>query len=267
MNNPKISIITVCYNAADTIEKTILSVINQTYEHIEYIIIDGASTDGTVDMVRKYRDKISYFISESDNGIYDAMNKGITMATGEWINFMNAGDCFYDERVLDRLEKELRTISYKVGCIYGDYISVQRRKTVEVLCLTPFFQRENYIENPSMGFHHQSTFVRTGLAKEKMFDTKKFHLCADYNMIYSLYKDGWGFHRVPCFVAIVDGRTGVSASNRALQLKEHYVVLGLSDNIDAIIKVFIVRVKELIKKIVLCFLDKYSKRGKKGQNF
>ena len=87
----KISIISVCYNAIHGIEKTIQSVLSQSYDDIEYIIIDGGSTDGTVDIIRKYSDQITYFVSEPDGGIYDAMNKGVRAATGEWINFLNAG--------------------------------------------------------------------------------------------------------------------------------------------------------------------------------
>ena len=84
-NNPLISVVTVSYNAVLTIEQTILSVINQTYPHIEYIIIDGGSTDGTVDIIKKYANRIAYWVSEPDKGIYDAMNKGVVVATGEWI--------------------------------------------------------------------------------------------------------------------------------------------------------------------------------------
>ena len=103
MNSPLISVVTVSYNAVDTIERTILSVLNQTYSDIEYIIIDGGSTDGTVDLIKKYADKITYWVSEPDQGIYDAMNKGIDVATGEWINFMNSGDSFYRQDVLSSL--------------------------------------------------------------------------------------------------------------------------------------------------------------------
>ena len=98
-----ISVVTVSYNAVSTIEQTILSVINQTYPNVEYIIIDGGSTDGTVDIIKKYADKIAYWVSEPDKGIYDAMNKGVVVATGEWINFMNAGDIFTDSDVIDKL--------------------------------------------------------------------------------------------------------------------------------------------------------------------
>lgn len=98
----KISVVTVCYNAADTIEKTMLSVLNQTYHDIEYIIIDGGSTDGTVEIIRKYADRIAYWVSEPDKGIYDAMNKGIKVATGEWINFMNAGDSLFSRDTLQQ---------------------------------------------------------------------------------------------------------------------------------------------------------------------
>lgn len=102
-NNPLISVVTVSYNAVLTIEQTILSVINQTYPHIEYIIIDGGSTDGTVDIIKKYANRIAYWVSEPDKGIYDAMNKGIRTAKGEWINFMNAGDLFYSKDTLEKV--------------------------------------------------------------------------------------------------------------------------------------------------------------------
>ncbi|MBQ4405981.1 MAG: glycosyltransferase [Bacteroidales bacterium] len=118
MQNKKITIVTVCYNAASEIEKTIQSVVNQTYPEIEYIIVDGQSTDGTMDIVSKYRDKIAIVVSEPDRGIYDAMNKGIKIATGEWINFMNAGDVFCDNNVLECIFSQ--EYGENISFIYSD---------------------------------------------------------------------------------------------------------------------------------------------------
>ena len=94
IKKPLISIITVVFNGEKKLEKTISSVINQTYDNLEYIVIDGSSKDGTIDIIKKYEDKINYWVSEKDSGIYEAMNKGILASKGDYINFMNAGDFF-----------------------------------------------------------------------------------------------------------------------------------------------------------------------------
>lgn len=101
MNNPKISIITVVFNGEKYLEETIQSVINQTYDNVEYIIIDGGSTDGTLDIIKKYEEQVDYWVSEKDTGIYDAMNKGIKVFKGDYINFLNAGDSFVNKDVLN----------------------------------------------------------------------------------------------------------------------------------------------------------------------
>lgn len=102
---PLITVITVCYNAVAEIEKTIRSVVGQTYPHIEYIVVDGGSTDGTTDVVKKYADRIDRFVSEPDKGIFDAMNKGIALASGEYVNFMNAGDTFFEPESIMKVMK------------------------------------------------------------------------------------------------------------------------------------------------------------------
>lgn len=102
-DNPLVSIITVTYNAEAFLEGTIQSVLSQTYPHIEYLIIDGASTDGTIDIIKKYASHISYWVSEADQGIYDAMNKGMAIAQGQYIWFMNAGDYIYASDTLEKL--------------------------------------------------------------------------------------------------------------------------------------------------------------------
>ena len=101
----RISIITVSFNAVKTIEQTIKSVITQSYENIEYLIIDGQSTDGTGEIIQKYENTIDYFVSEPDEGIYDAMNQAVKHASGEYIFFLNCGDYFYQEDVLFRIKQ------------------------------------------------------------------------------------------------------------------------------------------------------------------
>lgn len=100
---PLVSIVTVCYNSVDTIEKTIQSVVSQTYDNVEYIIVDGGSTDGTVDIIKKYDKQIARWISEPDEGISDAFNKGIAMASGDWIELLNSGDMFFDNQIVSQL--------------------------------------------------------------------------------------------------------------------------------------------------------------------
>ena len=102
---PLISVITVCYQAAEPLEKTILSVRQQYYQPLEFIVVDGGSTDGTRDIIARHQDIITRWVSEPDRGIYDAMNKGVSMATGEWVIFMNAGDTFAANNVLLRIFK------------------------------------------------------------------------------------------------------------------------------------------------------------------
>ena len=120
MYNPVVSIVTVCYNAVGVIEKTVTSVLNQTYKKIEYIVVDGASSDGTIEILNNYRSHISTLVSEPDKGIYDAMNKAIDMVSGEWILFLNAGDSFVDNNVLSHVFQREGLEKYSV--IYGDTI-------------------------------------------------------------------------------------------------------------------------------------------------
>lgn len=104
----KISIITAVYNQNSHIRDAINSVLAQDYPDIEYIIVDGKSVDGTLNVINEYKDRIDKFISESDNGLYDALNKGIRMATGDYVGFLHADDMFYDDRVISRIVEEIK---------------------------------------------------------------------------------------------------------------------------------------------------------------
>ena len=119
----KISIITVCYNRKATIEKAIKSVLEQSHNDVEYIIIDGNSTDGTKEIIEFYREKISHFISEPDKGMYDAINKGLQLATGDAIGLMHSDDEFFDKNVIERIVSRFNSDSSIEG-VYGDGVYV-----------------------------------------------------------------------------------------------------------------------------------------------
>ena len=120
---PLVSIITVVYNSEDLLENTILSVINQNYPNIEYIIIDGGSKDRTIDIIKKYEKSVSKWISESDNGLYDAMNKGLDLANGEYVWFINSGDKIFSNQTLTEIFK---SIENKADVIYGETEIIDR---------------------------------------------------------------------------------------------------------------------------------------------
>jgi len=165
----RISIITVVFNDKLGLENTIQSVLSQSYKNIEYIIIDGGSTDGTLDIIKKYEDRIDYWVSEKDKGIYDAMNKGIDVASGEWINFMNAGDGFYSN---DILEKLFSSNNIKEDIVFGKSISYYKKD--EVLRYENFETEKlnwYYSKTPN----HQSIFIR-----KKIYKNIKYDLCYKY---------------------------------------------------------------------------------------
>lgn len=195
MTQPKISVVTVCYNAAETIEGTMLSVINQTYKNIEYIIIDGGSTDGTVDIIRKYADRIAYWVSEPDKGIYDAMNKGIKVATGEWINFMNAGDRYAAN---DTLLKCLPYFQEKKDIISGiaflDKLKWYAPKESD-LSVTFFLKKS---------LNHQATFIKRDLFKDRLYDTDLKIASDSIFFFYSLILRDVSYLDIPVEVAVCE---------------------------------------------------------------
>lgn len=121
-NSPLVTIITVVYNGMDFIEKTIQSVVNQSYKNVEYIIVDGGSTDKTLEIIKKYKNEIDILLTEPDKGLYDAMNKGINLATGRFVNFLNAGDTFSDVDVLSNVFTSSISDS---TLLYGDINAVK----------------------------------------------------------------------------------------------------------------------------------------------
>ena len=190
----KVSVITVVRNAADKIESTVKSVLAQDYDNIEYIVIDGCSTDGTLEIIDRYRDKLTAFVSEKDKGIYDALNKGVMMATGEWVGIMNAGDMFASDDVLSKVFGVGLPLD-GVGVVCGDAIAVDGG--VEQCCRAP-----EVVSDLEKGpcYRHGASFVRRDIHRKFLFDLAKKPLISfalDYEQIFRMYKGGVLFRKVP----------------------------------------------------------------------
>jgi glycosyltransferase involved in cell wall biosynthesis len=183
-NKVPITIITVVFNDAKNIESTILSVISQTYKNIEYIIIDGGSTDGTKKIISNYKKYIDHYVSEKDQGIYDAMNKGISLASGKWINFLNSGDTLSNKKVIERIP----FYNYKnCSLIYGDtkIFSGERKliKTLKALKMN----RLNLLLFGTRVACHQSIFYNK---KIKFRYPKKYKLKGEFFSYFKFIKQG-----------------------------------------------------------------------------
>jgi len=183
--DPKISVITASFNSERYIEDSIKSVIKQSYENTEYIIIDGASNDWTMDIVNKYRDKIDIIVSEQDEGIYDAYNKGVSLASGDVIYFLNTDDYLYDDNVLKRIAEAFRR-NQAVNIVYGNVCVIDehtgfRHITGKRMELKDF---ERGIMSP-----HQSVFTKKKLFNKYGLFDKAFRICSDFDFVTKCFKD------------------------------------------------------------------------------
>lgn len=201
MDKRKISIITVCYNSVGTIYRTIRSVLNQTYCNIEYIIIDGGSTDGTVNIIKKYSNHLAYWVSEQDNGIYDAMNKGIDKANGDWILFLNSGDLLFDETIIADIAETLQNdIGKQIYC--GAVQTVFNKKPGKVV-----YPRE--LVSPWYSPPHQGMFFPKKALEMEKYDLK-FPILADRELYLRLNKKGYRSSQVNKIIAYYD-LSGISS--------------------------------------------------------
>jgi glycosyltransferase involved in cell wall biosynthesis len=205
----KLSIITVCRNAEKTLERTIYSVVSQTFKDIEFIIIDGNSSDGTPDIIEKHRQALDYCISEPDSGIYNAMNKGIMAATGEYVYFLNAGDYFFDDSVLERVFAS----EMPADVVYGD-ILVQMSDAFCFKKKMPAHIRRSYLFYDTIP-HQASIIKRELLTKYGNYD-ESLSIVADYEFfLRTLVKSRCKSQYLPITFSVYDLK-GVSSkiSNR-----------------------------------------------------
>ena len=181
MTNPWISVITVCLNNKMTISDTIASVLTQTYFRIEYIIIDGGSTDGTVEIIKSCGTRISKFISEPDKGIYDALNKGIRIASGDIIGILNSDDSFYDEKVIEKVAKTFE--DYDMDAVFGDVQFVDPVKTSKVI---RYFSSKHFNTSKfRFGFMpaHPSFYVKRELFEKLGCYKTDYKIAADFELL------------------------------------------------------------------------------------
>ncbi|MDU4959260.1 MAG: glycosyltransferase family 2 protein [Sporomusaceae bacterium] len=211
----QISIITVCYNAASTIEQTILSVINQTYESLEYIIIDGASTDGTPDIIKKFQDKITYWVSEPDTGIYQAMNKGVAASIGDYVYFLGADDSLFNKNTIATVSRYLKEAKPEVLCgaiyVVDDVFHTRMQKRTG----RRLSQEEVYTGQIAP---HQGMFIRTNLMKKYRYN-EKYKIAGDYDLFLRLNKDGCHIKYIDDVIAFYSNG-GVGASRNMPRVHE-----------------------------------------------
>ena len=218
MFQPKLSVITVVRNAVRDIERTMLSVLNQTYPHIEYLVIDGGSTDGTVALIEKYKGRIAKIISEKDAGIYDAMNKGLVLASGDYVLFMNAGDEIYapDTVVNIFATQSEGDIYYGETEMYSTkWESLGQRRH----CSPEKFDWRSF--KYGMNISHQAIYVKRSLAQP--YDLK-YHFSSDIDWIIKVAKKATCIVNTHKYVAkYMIG--GVSKKNHFESLKERFLIL------------------------------------------
>lgn len=219
---PVFSIITVTRNAAQCLERTILSVLRQSYPHIEYLIIDGGSTDGTVDVIKQYREGIACWSSEPDNGLYDAMNKGLRKATGDYVWFLNAGDTLHTANTLQEIAASLKKKVYLPDVIYGDTQIVDANGNVLGLRrLRPPARLTWRSFRMGMRVCHQSFVVKREIAP---LYNEEYKLVADFDWCIQCLKSAGEVKNTGMVLADFM-EAGLSSVRRKASLKERYGVM------------------------------------------
>lgn len=214
-NKKRLSIITINYNNRDGLKKTIESVINQTFQDYEYIIIDGGSTDGSIDVIKEFLDRITYWISEKDSGIYNAMNKGVLVAHGEYVQFLNSGDILYNENVL----ANVFAIPFREDIVCGNLL-FDNGKIWEV----PDDVTMEFFLNGSLP--HPSSFIKRVLFEEHAYN-EQFKIAGDWEFfVFHLVLKNALYNKINIKIAVFD-TNGISSitkkEERDFELRSHII--------------------------------------------
>lgn len=204
MQGPKVTVVTVCLNTVDTIAATMESVLGQTYENLEYLVIDGMSTDGTQEVIRRYEgDQRVRTVFEHDSGLYNAMNKGHDLCSGQYILYMNSGDLFYDEKVVEDMAPYLQA-----DLVYGN--TLRRKESGEQLETYYGKYKLMWLLLSGRMMSHQSLFTRTEVMRRFRFD-EQYRITADYDFVVRAKKSKCSIKYVDRTVSIMNNIEGISA--------------------------------------------------------
>jgi len=217
----KISIITVVWNNKETIKDAIDSVLNQTYQNIEYIIVDGASTDGTIDIVKSYEDNISKLISEKDKGIYDGLNKGISLATGDVIAFLHSDDIYASKTILEDAAKKFQN-DVTLDGVYGDLVYTPKSDTSKVLRYWKSRDFESSLLKKGWMPAHPTLFLKREIYEKYGGFDLSFKIAGDYDFMLRVLSAGIKVKYIPkvLYKMRVGGESNKSLKNIMLKSKE-----------------------------------------------
>jgi glycosyltransferase len=253
LNSIKISVITVVYNNAFSIEEAILSVLSQSYNNIEYIVIDGNSLDGTVNIVKKYSEKISKFLSEPDNGIYDALNKGVELATGDVICFLHSDDIYANRNVILNIANEFVN-DITVDGVYGDLVYVAKNDTSRVC--RHWKSKYFYMDLLKQGWMppHPTLFLRKKIYERFGKFDLDFKIAADYDFLLRVLSGGIKVKYLPkiLYKMRLGGESNKSIVNILRKSKEDLGVLR-KNNIGGL---YTLMCKNISKVSQLFFMNK-----------
>ena len=243
--SPLISVITVVFNSKNDLDQTLQNIISQNYSSFEIIVIDGCSTDGTLDVIEKYQDHISYWVSEPDKGIYDAMNKGIAAAKGEWLNFMNAGDSYVSNETLN-------DIFYKHN----------HNKNYDLLIGDSIIDYGNFTRNERVGdlvnlwkgtqFRHQSAFIKKSFQISNLYNINN-KISGDFEFFYNSFKSNANIKFTSCLVSIYSAH-GVSDSKRVSAVFSNLMVVLDAEGFS--LKIFVFYLISIAKQVITMMVKK-----------
>jgi glycosyltransferase involved in cell wall biosynthesis len=262
---PLITVITVVLNGEKTLEETIKSVISQTYPNVEYIIIDGGSTDGTLGIIKKYEDYIDYWVSEPDKGIYDAMNKGVVISFGEWLNMLNSGDLYYNSIVIENIyTKEIDTDVYGIAgswvCDYGGNMFLYLPNPYKML------------ERPGWHINHQAFFYRKITHKILGLYSTDYRIGSDHEYYFRLLVNKLKIITHNSILIKYDFNQNLSESIKGkwedFLIRKKYLGFNLKELIISFFAILKLNLRKFLEKIGLkSIVILYRKRKRKETKF